>query len=141
MISSMEDDGDFVDFGLVGLREQGFEHNQINEQVQERHKHKLHQRHSHHHNHHHRRAPSSDLLLQVGAVEDDNDANKTHVVFHNGKAQFVPATHKINGESARLAEPYQFRILSLDSNIGIFKMKQYNRTHLSEMRELFEDVI
>jgi hypothetical protein len=53
----------------------------------------------------------------------------------------VPATHKIEGESPRLAEPYQFRIISLDNTTGVFKMKQYNRTHLSEMRELFEDVV
>jgi hypothetical protein len=32
-------------------------------------------------------------------------------------------------------------ILSLDSQSGFFKMKQYNRTHLSEMREMFEDVL
>lgn len=78
----------------------------------------------------------------MDTVEDD-DANKTHVIFHNGKAKIVPATHKVTGESPRLAEPYTFMILSLDTHNGqgIFKMKQYNRTHLSEMREMFEDVV
>lgn len=53
----------------------------------------------------------------------------------------MPATQKISGESARLAQPLNFMILSLDSRTGIFKMKQYNRTHLSEVREMFEDVL
>lgn len=81
------------------------------------------------------------MLLQLNTIEDD--VNTTHVVFHKGKATIVPPSHKLNGESARLAEPYTFRILSLDTKrgSGIFKMKEYNRTHLSDMRELFEDVI
>ena len=58
-----------------------------------------------------------------------------------GKARIVPATHILNGESPRLSQPFTFYILSLDSSSGIFKMKQYNRTHLSEVRDLFEDVI
>jgi len=69
------------------------------------------------------------------------DNKTTFAVFHNGEAKIVNATHKINGESQRLAEPYSFRILSIDNQTGIFKMKQYNRTHLSDMNELFEDII
>ena len=73
--------------------------------------------------------------------EQPAGTNQTHVVFHKGKAKIVPATHKLSGESPRLAQPLNFMILSLDSRTGIFKMKQYNRTHLSEVREMFEDVL
>ena len=49
--------------------------------------------------------------------------------------------HKIDGESPALIKPYAFTIMSLDtSGQGTFKSKNYNRTHLSEMFELFDDV-
>ena len=87
------------------------------------------------------------MLLQLKATKKSADAdttvdtNTTLVVFHKGTAKIVPASHKIEGESPRLAEPYQFRVVSLDTQTGQFKMKQYNRTHLSEMREMFEDIV
>jgi hypothetical protein len=28
-------------------------------------------------------------------VAEEDDVNKTHVIFHKGKAEFVPATHKV----------------------------------------------
>jgi hypothetical protein len=58
-------------------------------------------------------------------LDDEEENNKTHVVFSKGMPKFVPATHKIEGESARLAEPYTFKIISLDTSIGqgLFKMK------------------
>lgn len=56
----------------------------------------------------------------------------------------------MTGESARLAKPYTFQIISLDpdgqkdaddlENKGNFKQKQYNRTHLSEMYDLYDDI-
>jgi len=48
-------------------------------------------------------------------LTDEMDNQTTFAVFHNGEAKIVNATHKINGESQRLAEPYSFRILSLDN--------------------------
>ena len=53
----------------------------------------------------------------------------------------MASDHKIEGESPELIKSYAFTILSLDtSSHGTFKSKTYNRTHLSEMFELFDDV-
>lgn len=66
------------------------------------------------------------MFLGIETSDDDTDSNKTHVVFHKGKPQIVDATHQISGESPRLAQPYTFMILSLDTHLGqggVFKMK------------------
>ena len=126
MESSLNEDDDsdhFVDFGLVELNERSEEDLEDRSWLQR-----------------FSSAPESETLLQL-SEEKDGDSNATTVLFHNGKAQIVPATQKLSGESPRLAQPLNFMILSLDSRTGIFKMKQYNRTHLSEVREMFEDVL
>jgi len=59
-------------------------------------------------------APESVTLLQLSEDKDEESANATTVLFHNGKAMIVPATQKLTGESPRLAQPLNFMILSLD---------------------------
>lgn len=74
-------------------------------------------------------------------MDQDAANKKVHAVFSKSQAKFVPDDHKFDGESPELTKPYTFHILSLDTaDQGTFKQKSYNRTHLSEMYELFDDV-
>ena len=116
-----EDNDHFVDFGLVELNEMTSSQEEDSQDRAWLNKFTS--------------APESDNLVQL-----DKD-DETHVVFHKGQAKIVPATLQLPGESPRLAQPLNFMILSLDSHTGFFKMKQYNRTYLSEMRDMFEDVL
>ena len=56
-------------------------------------------------------------------TDQDADNKKVHAVFSKtNKAKFVPDDHRIDGESPRLAKPYTFHILSLDTaDQGTFK--------------------
>lgn len=73
--------------------------------------------------------PSS--LLQI-----DEETEPIKAVFKHGKVELIKGEFK--GESPQLAQPYSFHILGLSD--GQFKVKTLNRTHLSEMYEMFDDI-
>jgi hypothetical protein len=76
---------------------------------------------------------STPSLVQV----DENP--QFRAVMHAGnKVKIFPGQHQFNDESPQLAKAYTFHIIGLSD--GQFKFKSLNRTHLSEMKEMFEDI-
>jgi hypothetical protein len=63
------------------------------------------------------------------------------VVLRNGKAVILDPSQKSSNSSALFAKPVQFHIMTLDpSGSGSLKWKGFNRSSLSEMLEVYEDV-
>lgn len=90
--------------------------------------------------HHHRYHYDPLNLAQKSSTDSQKD-NKTHAIYYKGKVKIVPDHQVKHLEKNTLAKPSIFVILSLDpSDKGTFKQKTYNRTHLSEMFEIYDDV-
>jgi hypothetical protein len=74
-------------------------------------------------------------------IKDKEDSNTIHAVFSKGTARIVPSNHQIPNQSPSLAEPELFTIITLDTaDKGVFKSKGYNRTHLSDILNLYQDI-
>lgn len=91
--------------------------------------------------HHHRYHYDFNDPLNLVQMSSDSQENKTHAIYYKGKVKIVPDHQVQHLEKNTLAKPYIFVILSLDpSDKGNFKQKTYNRTHLAEMYEIYDDV-
>lgn len=89
--------------------------------------------------HHHRHTHYDPLNL--AQMTSGDSKNTTHAILYKGSVKIVPDHQVKHLDQNTLAKPYIFVILSLDKeDKGNFKQKTYNRTHLSEMYQTFDDV-